>query len=166
MMHGNTLTRSLNALQHMAARPDHACKWLANRLHKKTPIELGQPWFSYRAIERLRSVLMPGMQVFEWGGGGSTVFFASHGCQVTTVETDSGWADLIGKRISEISPQFNARVSLRLVEAGAWDPKAKVQYVQSVLEDGPWDIIVVDGLEQSSLVEWTACDFWRGIREC
>lgn len=150
-MHGNTMTRSLNALRHMAGRPDHAWKWLANRIHRKTPIEQGLPWFSYTAIEKLRPLLRPGMQVFEWGGGGSTVFFASHGCHVTTVESDRGWAELIRKKLSGISPELDARVSLRLVEAGPGDKAANERYVKSVLDGGPWDIIVVDGLEENFL---------------
>lgn len=49
------------------------------------------PWIVYEAIEWLESFLTKEMQIFEWGSGGSTVFFAKRVQSVVTIEHDPEW---------------------------------------------------------------------------
>jgi hypothetical protein len=148
-MKGNTLTRSLNAFRHMALRPHHAARWARDRARPATPIDVGLPWFSYTCIDFLRGFVRPGMRVFEWGGGGSTVFFASAGCLVTTCESHEGWAEKIRERIAGLGPDVASRLELRVVPAESGDPALVRRYVESYLQGGPWDIVVIDGLEEA-----------------
>jgi hypothetical protein len=84
--------------------------------------------------------------VFEWGGGGSTVFFAEQGCHVTTVESSEAWKSVILERAVGI---VGSSLDIRLIPAETRDPSVVTQYIRSVREGAPWDIIVVDGLEES-----------------
>lgn len=61
----------------------------------KSPIALSEPWITFRAIRALESLVKPGMRIFEFGCGGSTLFFARRGAHVTSVEHDPGWAALV-----------------------------------------------------------------------
>ena len=56
-----------------------------------SPIRLGLPWFSYRAIRQLKRRLQPNQRVLELGSGGSTFFFSRHCAQVVAMESDSAW---------------------------------------------------------------------------
>ncbi len=58
---------------------------------RRTPLDLGLPWFSYEAIEFLAAHVRPEMTVFEYGAGGSTAFFAQLGVRVTSIEPDPTW---------------------------------------------------------------------------
>lgn len=61
--------------------------WLGHDL-----VELGLPWFCLPATRFLDRQIRSGMQVFEWGSGASTLFFARRGCSVTSAEHDTEWA--------------------------------------------------------------------------
>lgn len=50
-----------------------------------------QPWITYPVIDQLKSFLKPTMRVFEYGGGGSTLFFLDHVQEVVTVEHHQAW---------------------------------------------------------------------------
>ncbi len=147
-MEGTNSYRIRLALGHMLLRPKDAGRWLVdNILFKKTAIERGLPWMSWKAIDFLRTHLSPGLRVFEWGGGGSTIFFADHGCHVTTVESSEFWKEVIQMRCKERDSAGS--VVIRYIPAETQDPKAIAGYVQSIHEGAPWDVIVVDGLEES-----------------
>jgi hypothetical protein len=50
-----------------------------------------QPWLTFQAIDYLRKSLNRDSVVFEYGGGGSTLFFIDHAGTVKTVEHDEAW---------------------------------------------------------------------------
>lgn len=49
------------------------------------------PWIAFGAIDFIRQHLKPGQRVFEWGSGGSTLFWLSQGLSVVSIEHDSRW---------------------------------------------------------------------------
>ncbi len=54
-----------------------------------------QPWISFKAIDFLKSNLNKNSLVFEYGGGGSTLFFAGRSKNVTTVEHNKEWFTIL-----------------------------------------------------------------------
>lgn len=50
---------------------------------------MNKPWLPYLATEYIKR-LKP-KTVFEWGSGGSTLFFLKHGAKLTTIEHDKEW---------------------------------------------------------------------------
>jgi hypothetical protein len=53
------------------------------------------PWLNFPALEFLQKNLRPEYRVFEFGGGGSTLFFCKIVAEVATVEDDAGWFDTL-----------------------------------------------------------------------
>lgn len=66
-----------------------------------SPIELRKPWLVIEAIDALENILTPDMDVFEWGSGGSTLFFADHAGDVYSVEHDLEWYRNVSSQIVE-----------------------------------------------------------------
>jgi hypothetical protein len=126
----------------MIRHPQHAKAWFHDRFDKEGAIRQGVPWIAWPCIDYLTSYLKPEHKVFEWGGGGSTIFFLAKGCSVTTIESNEYWRNQIDARIGQ---EYRHRWQLRFVEADSnEDPRAPL-YIQSVLEGGPWDVVLVDG---------------------
>ncbi|MFN7020542.1 MAG: hypothetical protein ACK4WH_04335 [Phycisphaerales bacterium] len=148
-MYGNTLTRSLEAVGQMLRRPHHGARWVADRLSRQSPIEQGMPWTSWTSIDFLRTHVKPGMRVFEWGGGGSTLFWAKLGCRVTCCESNEYWKDQIGERLRRSHPELAGSIELRFVPAETGTPEAVQAYIDSARAGAPWDVILVDGLEET-----------------
>jgi predicted O-methyltransferase YrrM len=65
--------------------------YVRSLLSDKSPLDMRIPWLTYRAIEWLEDQVGPTSMVFEYGSGGSTLFFASHARYVTSVEHDEAW---------------------------------------------------------------------------
>jgi hypothetical protein len=56
--------------------PGHIPRYLAYLpAWGRSPVDLELPWFSYSAIDALEKRLRPEHRVFEFGSGGSSVFF-------------------------------------------------------------------------------------------
>ena len=60
------------------------------------------PWITFEVIDFLNKQITPSFKIFEYGGGGSTLFFLKRAAQVVTVEHDDAWfaklSDEINKR--------------------------------------------------------------------
>jgi len=54
-----------------------------------------QPWITFQAIDFLKKNVQPSHRVFEYGGGGSTMFFLNCVEEVCTVEHDEKWFPLL-----------------------------------------------------------------------
>ena len=72
------------------------------------------PWWTPGSIEELAAQQLRGMRALEWGAGASTLWLLRQGCQVTSIETDEGWADLVRRR-------GGAALDLRLAAHGSDD---------------------------------------------
>ena len=119
-----------------------------NVINGKTPLDLELPWFSYAAIDFLEDYLTPSMTVFEYGSGGSTIFFARRAGSVVSVEDNPEWFNRVKTRISELGI---INVSLKLFPFNFKEPVGfeNSDYLRALSSERP-DVIVVDGSE-----EWT-----------
>jgi hypothetical protein len=52
-------------------------RWIKS-LNGRSPIKDEQPWMTFGAIDFLKKRINRTDQIFEWGSGGSTVFFRKH----------------------------------------------------------------------------------------
>ena len=59
-----------------------------NLVRRRSAMEMELPWFLYGAIDFLQEFLQREMEVFEFGSGGSTLFFARRCARVESVEED------------------------------------------------------------------------------
>src|SRR4051794_12855876 len=72
-----------------------------NILRKKFPIDLQLPWWSYRAIEYVDTIV-EGKKIFEYGTGGSTIRFARKAKSIMSVEDDINWGNMVQKRLKDL----------------------------------------------------------------
>lgn len=68
----------------------HAGRWLFS-LQKDYLLRNRQPWITFDAIDFLDSCELHGRQVFEYGSGGSTLYWLSKGAICVSVEHDRAW---------------------------------------------------------------------------
>ena len=104
------------------------------------------PLLTYPAIDWLDSVLAPDDCVFEYGMGGSTLWFAKRVAHVTSVDHSREWVESL-----HLPRTVTARVATcggDLLNAAPDDP-----YVRAIDEDGRrYDVVVIDGMARLSCV--------------
>jgi hypothetical protein len=89
------------------------------------------PWITYPAIEFLKQLDLSNKTVFEYGCGGSTVFWSRLALRVDSVEDNEAW-------VREVRASLPGNCTLSL------EPFPE-DYIHAVARRGPYDIIVIDG---------------------
>jgi hypothetical protein len=90
------------------------------------------PWYTYPAIEYLRNFDFSKCDVFEFGSGNSSLYWASRAKNVMSVEDNHGWYEIVNK---------NHRSNLTVIYR-----EEKLQYISALSEQKKsFDIIVIDG---------------------
>jgi len=136
-----------------------------------SPLAAEVPWMTYKAARWLDRHLRKDMSVFEYGSGGSTVFFANRVHRLVSVEHDAAWhtqvSEVLEKRgvtsceylLREPQPAPPDRPSEH-----RWDLYTSTDrdfagfvfdgYVKTIdaFPDGSFDLVVVDGRARSSCV--------------
>ncbi len=100
------------------------------------------PWCTYSFIKFIDTRLNKNFDVFEYGCGNSTLWFADRVNGITSVEHDSDWFKLISKKMPA-----NAKVIYKeLIYDG--------EYSKSVFnENKKYHIIIVDGRDRANCVK-------------
>jgi hypothetical protein len=148
-------------------------QWQASLKDGRTPVADASPWMTLAAIRWLDSVLIPEMRIFEYGTGGSTLFFARRVREVVSVEHDPRWFHYISSVMKEkkysnwqghlIEPERE----MGSKDADPSDPLGYVssaecfhgfsfeRYVKSIAEYGAkyFDLVVVDGRARPSCID-------------
>lgn len=88
------------------------------------------PLYTYPAIEYLSQFDFSGKRIFEFGAGGSTIFWMKRAQEVISVENNLEWIDKLSSRLSD-----NAKI----LAAEGTDFPRKISEL-----DGVFDVIVVD----------------------
>lgn len=90
------------------------------------------PWYTYPAIEMLRQWDFRQCEVFEYGSGNSTQFWAKRAAKVHAIEENAGWYERVRSRMPA-----NAECQLA---------RKRQQYIDAPLALGKtFDVIIVDG---------------------
>lgn len=95
------------------------------------------PWYNYPAIEFVENHLKPDFQVFEYGSGYSTQWYAARVARTIAVESDPNWYGKLRDRLM-------ANAAIFLIEdeekyaAKIWD-----------YPDCSFDVVVVDGINRN-----------------
>lgn len=141
--------------------------WLESISGGPGPFEIGIPWMTYGAIHWLEQILSRRTTLFEYGSGGSTIFFAHRVAQIVSVEHDAGWYEQVRQRLNS-EKLNNCEYHLRAPgpevpdavygpgKFNTTDPRLSRQsfeaYVRSIeaYPDKHFDVIVVDGRSRAS----------------
>lgn len=59
------------------------------------------PWLNFPAIDFLQNQSLSKSKVFEFGGGGSTLFFCKNAAQVSTVEDHAAWFKILTETVEQ-----------------------------------------------------------------
>jgi hypothetical protein len=75
-------------------------KWFSSFRPGRSFIGEAKPWIPFEATNWLEHYLKPHMQVFEYGSGGSTIFFAERVAEVFSIEHDQKWHTLVSRALA------------------------------------------------------------------
>jgi hypothetical protein len=76
-------------------------RWFASFGAGHNSMNDAQAWLTFSAIDHLNQFLNKTHRVFEYGGGGSTLFFLDRAGEVVTVEDQADWMQALGAKIRE-----------------------------------------------------------------
>lgn len=132
--------------------------WKSSRNGRRSPLGDGLPWMTYETIDWLSGHLTKEQRLFEWGSGGSTMFFSHHVKDVFTVEHDPVWYQTVVKTIKS---KYCNNISITLVEPAKstnidpWYMSTSLEYKDysfqayistiDIYPDAFFDVVVVDG---------------------
>lgn len=110
------------------------------RTRGRSTMTLRLPWLPFCLIDELSRKVGPGARVFEYGGGGSTLWFLDRGASVVTVEHDRDWGRVLRGAIQAERWELLERPSSNTFE----------DYVSAIrgFPDRSFDVVVVDGRER------------------
>ena len=132
------------------------------------------PWINFPALAYLEQQLRPEYKVFEFGGGGSTLFFCKNVAEVATVEDHPEWFDVLTRTVREkgygnwkgflIRPEeiTDMQTARRPSDPAAFASGAKglerlsfEKYARAIdpYPDDYFDVIVVDGRARPSCIQ-------------
>lgn len=159
--------KTLNSILH------YYPSWKAHLEQGRNPLEDRTPWIAFSAIDFLKTIVRKNMTVFEFGSGGSTMFWASRVQQIISVEHDLVWyqrmnAYLKDQKISNVEyllaepaddPEFVTKDYRNPNDCISSDSSYKGKnfenYVRSIdrFPDQSFDVIVVDGRARPSCIQ-------------
>jgi len=121
----------------------HQTGWLKS-LEQKAPVDqtgAAVPWMNYPAVKFLQDRLVKDLNLFEFGSGHSTAFYARLVHHVTAVESDEAWLRLVRQSVPE-------NVAL-IYQAGDLDGK----YCRAIhLSGRKYDVVIVDGRDRVNCI--------------
>ncbi len=120
------------------------------RTRGKGTMELRMPWLPFRLVDELARSVGEGSRVFEYGGGGSTLWFLDQGADVVTVEHHEAWADALRR---DVRHDRWTLLAVPVDDDGSFDT-----YVAAIdaYPDDSFDVVVVDGRERARCVRAAA----------
>jgi hypothetical protein len=140
-----------------------------------SPLEARTPWMTFQSANMLGKELNANSSVFEYGGGGSTLFCLDKGAKVITIEHDKQWFDRLKQNVfqSGIEAKWEGKFTppnLFLATSQPRDPADPDSYVSSdqaftgfsfenyatsidVYEDASFDVIIIDGRSRPSCLK-------------
>lgn len=152
-------------VQAFMRHPRNIVRWAVSMLRRSNSLDQRVPWIVYSARDRISSALSASSRVFEYGSGGSTLWFADQGCAVTSVEHDPVWCE----RVRAALNGRESRVTLLLILPSARDggstalstgDPAQVsrsfrEYASAIdrYQDGAFDLVLVDGRARADCLD-------------
>ena len=85
-------------------------RWFTSLIHKNNSLEYELPWLTYESIDSIEKYLSKEMNVFEWGSGSSTIFFAKRVKRIISIEHDYDWYKKVTNHLRSKKLNKNAKV--------------------------------------------------------
>lgn len=116
-----------------------------DQIYGRKALRDGEPWIVPESLQLLESIVQPDWEVFEWGCGGSTVWFARNCKYIIGVEHNTEWVDRVKFRLDKESL---TNYTILYVKSGRLgDPERYRSYANTIdiYPDESFDLISVDG---------------------
>jgi len=144
--------------------------WWKSLAQSSNSLVDASPWISFTAIRSLENYLTKKMRVFEFGSGGSTLFFSKRVEKVVSVEHHKLWFEKVNLFLKEMNltnieyKLFEAEIDTEFVKKNIADPNHYIsgdkdsagknyeKYVKSIEQypDAYFDLVSVDGRARPS----------------
>ena len=102
------------------------------------------PWVTYSFIDFIKDRINKKQNIFEYGSGSSTLFYANRAATVTSVEHDETWLN----KIKNTSPENAEMIFCHLERDGEYAKKA-------TLLNKKFEIIIVDGRDRVNCCKYS-----------
>lgn len=115
-------------------------------VYGRTALREGLPWIVPESLTELEKHVQPDWRVFEWGSGGSTVYWARNCAHVTSIEHNSEWVERTTKLLRKFGCTDSA--ALLYVRGQGTDHRTAFREYADVILDYPdehFDLIFIDG---------------------
>lgn len=126
----------------------------------KTPLDNEVPWITFNARKWLDRILTTEMSVFEWGSGGSTLYFAKRCGVLVSVEHDPVWFEKVASKLEGLT-----NLTYKLIEPhrgpgyrssdNLYKGLSFEKYCKYILNfpDNSFDLVVVDGRARNNCIK-------------
>ena len=143
--------------------------WRSSLKAGRSPVADRVPWVVFGAKEYISRSIKQGSKVFEYGMGGSTLFFLDSGCTVISVEHNSEWGDKLSSTIGKnsnwtgivvppsktLADTSSIRYSSKFPGYENFDFREYVEVIQNY-NDKSLDLVMVDGRARSAAIQLAA----------
>jgi hypothetical protein len=146
----------------------HAVRWLRS-LQSDYLLSTPSPWLTFDAIRYLKKRVRPGWHVFEYGSGGSTLYWLHLGADCVSIEHDPTWYSVVSGLMEGASgADYRLIVPEPLSKPPEnCDPSDPNQYVSAKMPgfsfkkyasqidtfpDQHFDLVIVDGRSRASCI--------------
>lgn len=157
-------------------------RWKTSLQQGRNSIVDEQPWITFPVIDFLKKNVDHNTRVFEYGGGGSTLFFIHRAKEVVTVEHDQQWFSTLQQTIAAkklnnwtgkfvLPEKMNTAHSLNPSDPAHYYTYDKAfenftfkSYASSIDQypDGHFDIVLVDGRSRPSCIHHSISKIRKG----
>lgn len=148
-------------------------KWQSSQQSNRNSINDEWPWINFKVIDFLTQNLLLTHKVFEYGGGGSTLFFCRRAELVITVEHDETWFGILTDKIvtmgykhwngllvfpdeiKDINTELSPHEPLHYVSSSfKFNGKSFERYVKSICQFPKqyFDLVLIDGRSRPSCI--------------
>jgi hypothetical protein len=127
----------------LAGRPQDLAGYVRHLpLWGRQPMDCEVPWISFPALRYLEQFIRPHHAVFEYGGGGSTLWFARRARSVLTMESEADWHGRLAQTLEDRGLK-NATCEFHALSGDSPDRFGKDAFFRRI-ESETWDVVLVD----------------------
>lgn len=114
-----------------------------DQIYGRSALKKGEPWIVPESLAQLESIVKPSWRVFEWGAGGSTIYWAKNCAHVISVEHNYEWI----KRVSDLIKRHEVepwKITLQYQSRYQNEFRAYADSIKPYA-DGYFNLIFIDG---------------------
>jgi hypothetical protein len=127
LLNNSTQRKYFMRLLRDATQRKYAFRWLES-LQMDYFLNTRQPWLVFEAIDFLNSLSLEGKRVFEYGSGGSTLYWLSRRMECVSIEHDPEWYESVRSRLSP-----SMEIDYRLVPPEGPNPERELDISDPML---------------------------------